>query len=409
MTYSETVHFLYSKLPYFTRDGKSAIKKDLTNTLALCEILGNPHRQFKSIHIAGTNGKGSVSNMLAASLQNNGYKTGLYTSPHLKDFRERIRINGTMVSEEFVVAFTEKIIPYIETIQPSFFEITVAMCFDYFAQEQVEIAVIETGLGGRLDSTNIVTPLLSVITNIGKDHADLLGDTLPKIAFEKAGIIKPGIPAVIGESNPETDPVFIQKAIECKSPLYFADKNPLYFDTVVESDLKGSYQQKNIITVLQALDLLNEGVEIKTSPSKTSHALQNVRALTGFRGRWETLASNPKIIADTGHNAHGIALVMTQLKTEKYQTLRMVFGMVSDKDRTEILDLLPVDAVYYFCRPALMRGLDPEILKAECETKGIQGRAFNSVAEALNAAKSEADMEDLIFIGGSTFVVAEAL
>ncbi len=408
MNFQETVEFLYSKLPYFTRDGKAAIKKDLGNTIALCEILGNPQNNFKCIHIAGTNGKGSTSNMLAAIFQQHGFKTGLYTSPHLKDFRERIRINGEMVSEQFVIDFTEKIIPHLDTIQPSFFEITVAMCFQYFSEQQVDYAIIETGLGGRLDSTNIITPILSIITNIGFDHADMLGDTLPKIAYEKAGIIKPRIPVVIGESHPETDPVFKQKAQETGSDIYFADTNICYYNTEIDTDLLGHYQQKNAVTVMQATDVLKSlGIALDTYTIAT--ALMNVQALTKFRGRWEVLSKQPKIVADTGHNEHGLKLVMAQLKQEKYEQLHIVFGMVSDKDRSKVLDLLPKNAKYYFTKANLPRSLAPEVLRDECAKFGLSGDVYQSVAEALSAAKNNANKNDFIFIGGSTFVVAEAI
>ncbi|HEY1046388.1 MAG TPA: folylpolyglutamate synthase/dihydrofolate synthase family protein [Bacteroidia bacterium] len=408
MNFQETVDFLYSRLPYFSRDGKSAIKKDLHNTIKLCEILGNPQHKFKCIHIAGTNGKGSVSNMLAAILQNNGYRTGLYTSPHLKDFRERIRINGDMITESFVIEFTEKIIPYLDEIQPSFFEITVAMCFDYFAQNKIEIAVVETGLGGRLDSTNIIHPVISIITNIGMDHADLLGDTLGKIASEKAGIIKHNVPVVIGERQIETDQVFVDKAKAESAPIYFAEDNQELNASEIKTDLKGLYQSKNIKTVLQSVLTLN-GVGIETKTELTLDALSRVREITNFRGRWEILSESPKIVADTGHNAHGLKWVVAQLAAERKGQLHMVFGMVKDKDRTEILKLLPKDAHYYFCSPALMRALDKETLKAEAEKEGLKGKTYESVQMALDAAKTQANSEDLIFIGGSTFVVAEIL
>lgn len=408
MDFSETVEYLYSKLPYFSRDGKSAIKKDLFNTLKLCELLGNPQEKFKTIHIAGTNGKGSVSNMLAAIFTENGYKTGLYTSPHLKDFRERIRVDGVMISENFVVNFTEKIKPSIEEIQPSFFELTVAMCFAWFAEQKVDYAIIETGLGGRLDSTNIISPVLSVITNIGMDHSDLLGDTLEKIAGEKAGIIKANTPVVIGESSPETDFVFRNKAIQTGSDIFFADTNIRYYNTEIETDLKGNYQHKNIVTVMQAVEVL-QSIGISIDIYKTAKALMQVRKLTGFRGRWEILGNRPRIIADTGHNAHGLALVIDQLKNEKYTQLHIVFGMVKDKDRKPVLELLPADARYYFCSPNLQRGLDPEILAKECSDLGLNGRVYQSVTMALQAAKEAAMKEDLIFVGGSTFVVAEVL
>lgn len=408
MTFQETVDFLYSKLPYFTRDGKSAIKKDLGNTLALCELLGNPQTTFTCIHIAGTNGKGSVSNMLSAIFQNHGFKTGLYTSPHLKDFRERIRVNGEMVSEQFVIDFTERIIPHLDRIQPSFFEITVAMCFQYFAEQKIDYAIIETGLGGRLDSTNIINPILSVITNIGMDHADLLGDSLDKIAFEKAGIIKTGIPVVIGESAVETDAVFIKKAQETQSDIYFADTNVCYYNTEIDTDLLGQYQQKNAVTVMQAVDVLKkQGINLDYY--KVATALMNVKQLTQFRGRWEILGKSPKVIADTGHNAHGLTLVMAQLKKEKYTQLHMVFGMVSDKDRSKVLELLPKDAIYYFTKATLPRALAPEVLQEECSAYQLNGQCYADVKSALEAAKAAASETDLIFIGGSTFVVAEAI
>lgn len=407
MTYQETIDFLFSKLPYFTRDGKAAIKVDLTNTIQLCEVLGNPHLKFKSIHIAGTNGKGSVSNMLSAIFQSNGYKTGLYTSPHLLDFRERIRINGEMVSQEYVIEFVEKIKPHLETIQPSFFEITVAMCFDYFAKNEIDIAIIETGLGGRLDSTNVINPLLSVITNIGYDHMDLLGNTLAEIAFEKAGIIKPNTAVVIGETHTETEQVFKNKAIETVSPISFADQNLDLINYPLETDLKGSYQSKNILTILQAIQVLNQNLGFQLE--NIQEALLNVKALTGFRGRWEILGQNPKIIADTGHNIDGLTLVFNQLQKEEFKTLHIVFGMVKDKDRSKILDLLPKEAQYYFCQPNLPRALDSEILLSECQQKGLAGKAFATVFDALNEAQKKADLNDLIFVGGSTFVVAEIL
>ncbi len=408
MTYLETVEFLYARLPYFTRDGKSAIKKDLHNTLKLCEILGNPQEKFKCIHIAGTNGKGSVSNMLSAIFQAHGFKTGLYTSPHLKDFRERIRVNGEMISEQFVIEFTEKIIPHLDSIQPSFFEITVAMCFDYFASQGIEYAIIETGLGGRLDSTNIINPILSVITNIGMDHSDLLGDTLQKIAFEKAGIIKNQIPVVIGESSNETDAVFEEKAQSCNSTIYFADRNVRFYNTEIETDLKGIYQEKNSVTVLQAIEVL-KSMDLPFNDYTVAKALQNVRGLTHFRGRWEILNQKPLTIADTGHNAHGLKLVIQQLKKEKYNHLHIVFGMVKDKDRKPVIELLPQEAIYYFCQPNLPRALDSNALKEECELLGLLGQAYPSVQIAYEAAKENAKEDDLIFIGGSTFVVAEVL
>jgi dihydrofolate synthase/folylpolyglutamate synthase len=408
MNYKETVEFLYTKLPYFTRDGKSAIKKDLTNTIKLCEVLNNPHLSFKTIHIAGTNGKGSVSNMLSAVLQNNGYKTGLYTSPHLKDFRERIRIDGVMITEEYVIDFVERIKPHLETIQPSFFEITVALCFDYFAQNKLDIAIVETGLGGRLDSTNIISPLLSIITNIGYDHMDLLGNTLSLIAYEKAGIIKQYTPVVIGESIPETKSVFLQKAKEQNADIYFAEEDINPNSSEGSFDLTGHYQVKNRNTVFKSLEILTQ-LGFKLDLNKTMEALQNVKTLTGFRGRWDVINSEPKIIADTGHNIDGIQYIINQLKSEKYHQLHMVIGMVKDKDRTAILSLLPKEATYYFCCPNIPRGLEAKVLEQEANLLGLNGSSYQSVEEALNSAKSKAQNTDLIFVGGSTFVVAEII
>ncbi len=408
MTYQETLDHLYTKLPNFTREGAAALKPDLTNTIAICDILGKPQNTFKSIHVAGTNGKGSTSNMLSAIFQKHGFKTGLYTSPHLIDFRERIRINGEMVSRDFVINFVEKISPHIDRIKPSFFEITVAMCFQYFAEHKVDYAIIETGLGGRLDSTNIISPILSIITNIGYDHADLLGNTLPLIAREKAGITKYKIPVIIGESNSETDPVFIEKSKQEEAIIYFADTNPNYYNTEIESDLKGSYQQKNLVTVMQAVEVLKT-LGIPLDLFKVASALQNVKQLTGFSGRWEILSTKPLIIADTGHNEHGLKLVIEQVLKQKYENLHIVFGMLKDKDRTKILKLLPQNATYYFCSPNLPRGLNPDDLLLECLELGLKGNVFTTVKNALQAAKNNAKKDDLIFIGGSTFVVAEII
>ncbi len=406
MNFQETVEFLYAQLPYFTRDGKSAIKKDLNNTLKLCDVLGLPQHQFKSIHIAGTNGKGSVSNMLAAIFQNHGYKTGLYTSPHLKDFRERIRINGVMIPEIEVVQFVEKMMPDIQNIKPSFFELTVALCFDYFASQKVDIAIIETGLGGRLDSTNVIQPVLSVITNIGFDHTDLLGNTLKEIATEKAGIIKPNIPVVIGETQPETQTVFNETAHSKSSTIFFADTNPEFYNTSIECELKGKYQEKNAITVLQSLKVL-ETLGYQFDTFKTAKAFMDIKSLTGFMGRWEVLGTKPKIIADTAHNFEGLSMVIEQLLNEDFDQLHLVFGMVKDKDRTKILEILPTNGQYYFCAPQLMRALEPQILKEEAEKHGLNGEVYESVEEALKMAKENASPNDLIFVGGSTFVVAE--
>lgn len=437
MTYQQTLDYLYGQLPMFTRDGASAFKKDLTNTLMLCENLGNPQHQFKTIHVGGTNGKGSTSHMLAAVLQSAGYKTGLYTSPHLKDFRERIRINGEMISEEEVVDFVADQQENIDVIQPSFFEMTVAMAFDYFAREKVDIAVIEVGLGGRLDSTNVISPLLSVITNIGWDHMNLLGNSLQEIAAEKAGIIKPKTPVVIGEYQPEVAEIFTVKAKQENAPIRFAskkwdvciepnlenDKLNNFLDVQVFSkndarqvgfyssfmlDLSGLYQLKNLKTVLSALDeLRKQGFEIKTDA--VFIALKSVKKLTGLNGRWQILDRNPLVICDTGHNAEGIAEVLLNIANTNYEHLHFVLGMVADKDSGKILSLLPQEATYYFCKPDIPRGLDAKILKQQAAVFGLNGNDFDGVKEAFAAAKKNAKPEDLIFTGGSTFVVAEII
>jgi len=408
MDYKETVDFLYAQLPYFTRDGKAAIKEDLKNTLLLCDLIDNPQNKFKSIHIAGTNGKGSCSNLLSAVFQEHGYKTGLYTSPHLIDFRERIRINGEMISKDFVVEFVENIKPHLETIEPSFFELTVALCFDYFAKQNIDIAIIETGMGGRMDSTNIITPEVSVITNIGYDHMDLLGNTLQLIASEKAGIIKPNIPVVIGETQTETKQVFEQKASACNTPLFFADSNPLFYNTETECELKGDYQQKNCVTVLQTLKVL-ETKDFVFNQAKIAKAFMNVKALTGFRGRWEELCKLPNIVADTAHNVDGIKIVINQIKNTKHEQLHIVFGMVKDKKRDDILTLMPKNAYYYFCAPDLMRAMPAKALAEEAMQYGLIGEHYENVKSALTAAKAKANKNDFIYIGGSTFVVAEIL
>jgi dihydrofolate synthase/folylpolyglutamate synthase len=346
MTYKETVEWMFSRLPMYQLQGASAYKKDLNNTLLLAAHLGNPEQQIKTIHIAGTNGKGSVSNMLSSILQEAGYKTGLYTSPHLKDFRERVKINGIDVSEEFVCRFIEKNKPFFEEQELSFFEMTVGLAFDYFKEEEVDIAVIETGMGGRLDSTNIITPLVSVITNIGMDHTQFLGNSLTAIAKEKAGIIKPNVPVVIGEYNEETKPVFLAKAEECKAAIYFAS------DEVREtypSDLVGDYQDQNKKTVLKTIEILRERLPV--TDENVKEGLLNVVKNTGFKGRWQQLHDNPTAIADTAHNSHGLKIVMAQLQKQKFNVLRIVFGVVNDKDLDEILPLLPKNAIYYFCRP----------------------------------------------------------
>jgi dihydrofolate synthase/folylpolyglutamate synthase len=428
MTYPQTLDYLYSKLPMFTRIGAVAFKKDLHNTLAMCQELGNPQHKFKTIHVAGTNGKGSTSHMLAAILQQAGYKTGLYTSPHLKDFRERIRVNGKMVSKRFVTNFVEQQKAIIESLQPSFFEVTVAMAFSCFAEEKVDIAIIEVGLGGRLDSTNIITPEVSVITNISLDHTNMLGNTLKEIAFEKAGIIKPGIPAVIGEHHPETDPVFIQKAAETGSPLFFAEdeltlssirNSKTYLITSILNptgtllkdlhlDLTGTYQLKNILTVIQTVQLLKK-LHYAISDEALFKALRNVKKITGLQGRWQILSQSPLIIADTGHNIAGITEVLQNIRNTPHQQLHMVIGMVKDKDINGVLSLLPKDAVYYFTQPDLERALPAEELASQAGQHGLKGKTFKIIKEALSHAKAAALPGDLIFVGGSTFVVAEVI
>ncbi|MFI5453802.1 bifunctional folylpolyglutamate synthase/dihydrofolate synthase [Pedobacter sp. UC225_61] len=428
MTYQQTLDYLYSKLPMFTRVGAVALKKDLHNTLAMCAKLGDPQKKFKSIHVGGTNGKGSTSHMLAAILQQAGYKTGLYTSPHLKDFRERIRINGKMVAKQFVKDFVASQQEIIQEIEPSFFEVTVAMAFDYFAKEKVDVAIIEVGLGGRLDSTNIITPELSVITNISLDHTNILGDTLPEIAVEKAGIIKKNIPVVVGEKQAETESVFINKAKAENSSISFAGsslhienahqknahlivdiyKNNQLIYPNLSLDLTGSYQLKNILTVIESILKLKEiGYNV---PDETIYtALKNIKKITGLQGRWQTLSKNPLIICDTGHNKAGITEVMQNIKNTPHQNLHVVIGMVKDKDISGVLALFPKNATYYFCQPNLERALPVNELVSQAATFGLKGKNFTTVQAAFQKAKSKAIAKDLIFVGGSTFVVAEIL
>ena len=420
MTYSETLTYLYQNLPMFQRIGSGAYKSDLTNTLALCEALGNPHNKTKSIHIAGTNGKGSSSHMLASVLQVAGYKTGLYTSPHLKEFTERIRINGHEIDKAFVVDFVMRIKPLIEEIQPSFFEITVVMAFDYFAHQQVDVAVIEVGLGGRLDSTNVITPVLSLITNISWDHMDLLGDTLDKIAAEKAGIIKPEVPVVISERQAEIENVFIQKANESHSSITFAtdhfkitrESNGLYTIEknnhlrLLKLDLMGRYQTKNIAGVLASIEQLRK-TGFKISEQHIKDGLIEVMSRTGLRGRWQTIGEKPLIICDTGHNEGGIREIVQQIAETKYHQLHMVLGMVGDKDISKVLDLLPQDAIYYFCAASIPRALPAVELRLKAEGFGLIGKVFKNVNAAIQSAKENSSPDDFIFVGGSTFVVAE--
>lgn len=405
MNYQETLEWMFNQLPMYQQKGAIAYKADLSNTIKLINHLGNPQDSLKTIHIAGTNGKGSTSSMIASILQEAGYKVGLYTSPHLKDFRERIKINGVEISESFVIDFIGRNKPFFEENSLSFFEMTVGMCFEYFKQEQVDVAVIEVGMGGRLDATNVIHPLISVITNIGKDHTAFLGDTLEAIAGEKAGIIKKDVPVVIGEYNEHTQSVFISKAKEMSAEIYFAQDT--YIANTLVSDLKGDYQKSNIRTVRQAIELLRKSFEIteKAEVEGLLHVVQNTKLL----GRWQVLGQNPKIITDTAHNSHGLTIVMNQLKHENYRDLYVVFGVVNDKDLDSILPLLPKEAKYFLAKPDNLRGLEPEILAAKASEFGLMGEVCSSIPNAYAKAKEVAGAEDLIYIGGSTFVVAEIL
>jgi dihydrofolate synthase / folylpolyglutamate synthase len=419
-TYKEAVDFLYANLPIFQRVGAVALKKDITNTVLLCEAFGNPQNKFKSIHVAGTNGKGSTSHMLASVLQEAGYETGLYTSPHLKSFTERIRVNGEEISETFVVDFVNKVQPLIDAIKPSFFEITVVMAFEYFVFKQVDIAVVEVGLGGRLDSTNVITPEVSIITNIGWDHKDILGDTLPQIASEKAGIIKPNIPVVVSERQPSVADVFIETANKKNAPLTFASdeykarwdnevlhvsKNETpWFDILLP--LQGAYQRKNLPGVLQVIDRLRPK-KFNVSEEQLKRGLVNVIANTGLKGRWQKLNSRPLTICDTGHNVDGVREIMEQLSKLRFSRLHMVFGVVKDKDIGEIVSLLPKQAAYYFCQARIPRAMEASVLAEKALTAGLRGEVIPDVNEARRIAVKNASPDDLIFIGGSTFVVAE--
>ena len=406
MTYSETVEWMFVQLPMYQLQGASAYKTDLTNTLLLAEHLGNPEKNLQFIHVAGTNGKGSTSHMLASILQEAGYKTGLYTSPHLKDFRERIKIDGKDISEDFVVDFIAKNKSFFEAHALSFFEMSVGLAFEYFKKEQVDIAVIEVGLGGRLDSTNIITPLLSVITNIGYDHTQILGNTLALIASEKAGIIKPGIPVVIGEYMPETKPVFEQKAAANGSPVFFAS------DLIAEdypSDLSGNYQFHNKKTVVQAIRVLQSQNVFRISEDQIKSGLRNVVKNTRLLGRWQQLNEFPIVIADTAHNKNGLESTLKQIQQYQFDRLHIVLGVVNDKDLNDVLPLFPINAMYYFCKPNIPRGLDAGTLKQKAKVFGLDGNVYNSVPEAYQTAMQSAATSDFIYIGGSTFVVAEIL
>jgi dihydrofolate synthase/folylpolyglutamate synthase len=426
MNYKASIEYLYTKLPMFSKSGVAALKMDLANTLTICSFLNNPENRFKSIHVAGTNGKGSVSHLIASILQEQGYKTGLYTSPHLEDFRERIKVNGEMIPETFVVDFTAKIKPLIEEISPSFFEVTVGMAFEYFENEKVDIAVIETGLGGRLDSTNVIHPVLSIITNISYDHVQILGDTLEKIAGEKAGIIKLNTPTVIGKTQPQTASVFKEKASSLDSPIYFADQ---YWSSEITEDspstlsiqltasdqssqysytcpLAGSYQQENIITVRVAVDQLRK-LDWKIDEESIQKGITNVITNTGLHGRWETISYSPLIILDVAHNADGVKKMLEQLKRFKFNKLFLVLGISADKDVNEVLSLLPKQAEYAFTKAHLPRALDPLQLKTMAETHQLNGDIFENVNDGIQYFKNKANHNDLILVCGSIFVVGE--
>jgi dihydrofolate synthase/folylpolyglutamate synthase len=402
MTYQETVDWMFSQLPMYQRQGKAAFKKDLTNIIAFCDVLKNPEEKFVSIHVGGTNGKGSTSHIISSILQEAGYKVGLYTSPHLKNFTERIRINGEEISKKYVADFITKNTLFLKKQQLSFFEMTVGLAFDYFASQKVDIAIVEVGLGGRLDSTNIISPEVSVITNIGYDHTQFLGDTLPEIAFEKAGIIKKNTPIVIGEKQKEVADVFFKKALEMNATISFASDKK--YD--VETDLLGAYQKKNGTTAIHVIKAL-KGFTV--SENQLHKGLLNVVKNTNLKGRWQTLQVAPRVICDTAHNKEGLYYVMHQLASLTAKNLHIVLGVVTDKKLEEILPLFPQDASYYFCKPNIPRGLDEQVLQSKANHFGLLGSTYNSVNEAYLAAISNAEKEDVVFVGGSTFVVGEVV
>ncbi len=430
MTYQQTLNYLITKLPLFSKIGMAAYKKDITNTVILCEAAGNPQNQIKTIHVAGTNGKGSTSHMLAAIFQQCGYKTGLYTSPHLKDFRERIKVNGKMIKKDFIVSFVEKMKNVSEIINPSFFELTVVMALQYFQDRKVDIAIIETGLGGRLDSTNIITPQLSVITNIGYDHMNILGDTLEKIAFEKAGIIKPDVPVVIGESLPQTKNTFLIKAQECNAHIVFAEDNFTIISSTLNNeelevkvsenredsheieeanytlDLHGIYQQKNLLTVLAAINEVNK-LGYKLGKKNIRKALSKVKKLTGLHGRWDVIQQEPMIALDVAHNEDGIKQLLHQISLCQYKSLHIIFGLVKDKDANKILSLLPKSAKYYFTKAQIPRSLPEDELAEKAKAYNLHGENYAEVNKALQAATKIAGKKDLIIVCGSVFVVGE--
>ena len=402
MTYKETLDWMFAQLPMYQRDGKAAFKKDLTNTVAFSKILNFPENKFKSIHVGGTNGKGSTSHMLASVLQEAGYKVGLYTSPHLKNFTERIRSNGVEIPKQKVASFITKNKDFLEAQKLSFFEMTVGLAFDYFASEKVDIAIVEVGLGGRLDSTNIITPELSVITNIGLDHTQFLGETLPEIAFEKAGIIKHKIPVIIGEEQAAVKQVFLKKAEAENATIYFASDTVKTFKT----DLLGNYQQRNLKTAVGAIKLL-KGFQV--SEQNIENGLLNVVKNTNLKGRWQVLQEHPKVICDTAHNKEGLEMVLQQLKKEAYKKLHIVLGFVSDKKLEDVLPLFPNNASYYFCRPDIPRGLSAAVLQEKAMQFDLIGKKYTSVKGALKSALLNANQQDIIYVGGSTFVVAEII
>lgn len=425
MNYQETVEYLFNSTPVFEKIGAKAYKPGLQTTKCLDEHLGHPHRQFKTIHIAGTNGKGSCSHTLAAILQEEGYKVGLYTSPHLVDFRERIRVNGECIPEQYVIDFVEKERSFFEPLHPSFFELTTALAFKYFAEQKVDIAVIEVGLGGRLDCTNIITPILSIITNISKDHTQFLGNTLAEIAGEKAGIIKPHVPVVIGEDLPETRPVFMQKANTQDAPITFAQdeanrevmkakhvEDGMEYETrnwgKLIGELRGDYQAKNMNTILNAVDILMKQGVITKRPS-VEEGIKQVSSLTGLMGRWQKIQDAPLVICDTGHNVGGWQYLAPQIKAQPCKQLRIVFGMVDDKDVNTVMSMLPKNARYYWTQATTKRAIKVEKIAEIGAQNGLHGICYSSVSKAFKAAKEEASPEDFIFVGGSSYIVADFL
>jgi dihydrofolate synthase/folylpolyglutamate synthase len=424
MTYTETVEYLFNSTPMFQNVGSAGYKEGLDNTITLDNHFDNPHKKFKTIHIGGTNGKGSCSHTIAAILQSAGYKVGLFTSPHLVDFRERIRINGVMIPEQYVVDFVENEKDFFEPLHPSFFELTTALAFKYFAENNVDIAVIEVGLGGRLDCTNIISPILSVITNIGFDHIQFLGNTLEKIASEKAGIIKNNTPVVIGETTPETRTVFIQKATSTNSAIYLVEENDIIlshqhshnggidYETktygTIHGELSGLCQIKNTATILTAINILAE-IGLAIQPENIIEGFKHVCELTGLRGRWEKIDENPITICDTGHNVNGLEYIVRQLQQQKYEKLHIVFGMVNDKDIEGVLSIMPKDATYYFCQASVKRAMPSQQLKTLAEAHELKGNTFANVLDAYNSARQNASQNDFIYIGGSSFIVADLI